>query len=184
MNLSHRWIPPLPDPVRTNGLPAREVAWKVLLAVAAGAYADAALERELNRQSLSGADRALATELAYGAIRQRRLLDAWIDAHGRVRAEQQPPRLRWLLQSPSLKLGGSNVPGASACRNATTTPPRRSSAAASSVAAMALPSKGLAAAPASVPSAPACNRRRRVNGVEETPRASGVETMCCPQVGS
>ena len=97
MNLSHRWIPPLPDPVRTNGLPAREVAWKVLLAVAAGAYADAALERELNRQSLSGADRALATELAYGAIRQRRLLDAWIDAHGRVRAEQQPPRLRWLL---------------------------------------------------------------------------------------
>ena len=83
--------------MRSNGLPAREVAWKVLLAVAAGAYADAALERELHRQSLTGADRALATELAYGAIRQRRLLDAWIDAHGRVRAEQQPPRLRWLL---------------------------------------------------------------------------------------
>lgn len=91
------WTLPLPDPVRSNGLPAREVAWKVLLAVAAGAYADAALERELNRTSLSGADRALATELAYGAIRQRRLLDAWVDAHGRVRAEQQPPKLRWLL---------------------------------------------------------------------------------------
>ncbi|MFZ0407432.1 MAG: 16S rRNA (cytosine(967)-C(5))-methyltransferase [Cyanobium sp.] len=87
----------MPEPVRSNGLPAREVAWKVLLAVAAGAYADAALERELKRQSLSGADRALATELAYGSIRQRRLLDAWLDAHGRVRAEQQPPRLRWLL---------------------------------------------------------------------------------------
>ncbi|MEI7951748.1 MAG: transcription antitermination factor NusB, partial [Synechococcaceae cyanobacterium ELA182] len=83
--------------MRSNGLPAREVAWKVLLAVAAGAYADAALERELKRQSLSAADRALATELAYGAIRQRRLLDAWLDALGRVRAEQQPPRLRWLL---------------------------------------------------------------------------------------
>ena len=96
-SLFHRWTPPLPDPVRSNGLPAREVAWKVLLAVAAGAYADAALERELKRQSLSAADRALATELAYGAIRQRRLLDAWLDALGRVRAEQQPPLLRWLL---------------------------------------------------------------------------------------
>jgi 16S rRNA (cytosine967-C5)-methyltransferase len=96
-SLFHRWTAPLPDPVRSNGLPAREVAWKVLLAVAAGAYADAALERELKRQSLSAADRALATELAYGAIRQRRLLDAWLDALGRVRAEQQPPLLRWLL---------------------------------------------------------------------------------------
>ena len=96
-SLFRRWTPPLPDPVRSNGLPARDVAWKVLLAVAAGAYADAALERELTRQSLAGADRALATELAYGAIRQRRLLDAWVDAHGRVRAEQQPPKLRWLL---------------------------------------------------------------------------------------
>ena len=97
VSLFRRWTLPLPEPVRSNGLPAREVAWKVLLAVAAGAYADAALERELSRQSLSGPDRALATELAYGAIRQRRLLDAWLDAHGRVRAEQQPPRLRWLL---------------------------------------------------------------------------------------
>ena len=97
VSLFRRWTLPLPEPVRSSGTPAREVAWKVLLAVAAGAYADAALERELNRQSLSGPDRALATELAYGAIRQRRLLDAWLDAHGRVRAEQQPPRLRWLL---------------------------------------------------------------------------------------
>jgi 16S rRNA (cytosine967-C5)-methyltransferase len=78
----------------------------VLLAVAAGAYADAALERELGRSStpaspaagaLSPVDRGLATELAYGAIRQRRLLDAWIDAHGRVPAARQPPKLRWLL---------------------------------------------------------------------------------------
>lgn len=79
------------------GLPSRQLAWAVLQAVAAGAYADAALERQLARQSLSAADRALATELVYGAIRQRRLLDAWIDALGRVSAERQPPRLRWLL---------------------------------------------------------------------------------------
>ena len=78
-------------------LAARAAAWQVLQAVAAGAYADAALERQLAREPLSRADRALATELAYGAIRQRRLLDGWITALGRVSAERQPPRLRWLL---------------------------------------------------------------------------------------
>ncbi|MFN5222345.1 MAG: 16S rRNA (cytosine(967)-C(5))-methyltransferase [Cyanobacteriota bacterium] len=81
----------------TVGLAARLAAWRVLQAVAAGAYADAALERELGRGSLSSQDRALATELAYGAIRQRLLLDAWIDALGKVPALRQPPRLRWLL---------------------------------------------------------------------------------------
>lgn len=80
-----------------SGLEARNAAWQVLLAVAAGAYADAALERQLAKTPLAAADRALATELAYGAIRMRRLLDAWLDALGRVRAERQPPRLRWLL---------------------------------------------------------------------------------------
>ncbi len=79
------------------GLAPRQVAWQVLQAVAAGAYADVALERELARHPLQGADRGLATELAYGAIRQRRLLDAWIDQLGRVPAQRQPPKLRWLL---------------------------------------------------------------------------------------
>ncbi len=46
---------------------------------------------------LSPADRALATEIAYGAIRQRELLDGWIDALGKVPALRQPPTLRWLL---------------------------------------------------------------------------------------
>ncbi|MFO7629047.1 MAG: 16S rRNA (cytosine(967)-C(5))-methyltransferase [Prochlorococcaceae cyanobacterium] len=79
------------------GLAPRLLAWRVLQAVAAGAYADGALERELQRQSLAPVDRGLATELAYGAIRQRLLLDAWIDALGKVPAERQPPALRWLL---------------------------------------------------------------------------------------
>ena len=73
------------------------MAWQVLQAVAAGAYADGALERELGRTQLAPADRGLATELAYGAIRQRRLLDAWLDQLGKVPAERQPPKLRWLL---------------------------------------------------------------------------------------
>ncbi len=79
------------------GLAPRQLAWQVLQAVAAGAYADGALERELNRLPLESADRALATELTYGAIRQQRLLDAWLDALGKVPAARQPPRLRWLL---------------------------------------------------------------------------------------
>ena len=54
----------------------------MLEAVGDGAYADLALERELKRQNLSPRDRALATELAYGAIRQRRRLDAWLDRLG------------------------------------------------------------------------------------------------------
>ena len=80
-----------------QGLAPRAAAWRVLQAVAAGAWADAALERELARHPLPPADRALATELAYGAVRQRRVLDGWIDALGRVSAERQPPKLRWLL---------------------------------------------------------------------------------------
>ena len=84
-------------PAGARGLAARRCAWLVLQAVAAGAYADGALERELGRTPLPAADRALATELAYGAIRQRRLLDAWLDQLGKLPAERQPPKLRWLL---------------------------------------------------------------------------------------
>ena len=69
----------------------------MLQAVAAGAYADVALERALRERPLSGPDRGLATELAYGAIRRRRPLDAWLDRLGRVPARKQPPKLRWLL---------------------------------------------------------------------------------------
>ena len=67
-----------------TGLAPRLVAWRVLEAVGDGAYADLALERELKRQPLPPRDRALATELAYGAIRQRRQLDAWLDRYGKV----------------------------------------------------------------------------------------------------
>ena len=80
------------------GLASRRLAWDVLEAVAAGAYADVALEnRALRHRPLGAADRGLATELAYGAIRWRQWLDAWIDKLGKVPARKQPPRLRWLL---------------------------------------------------------------------------------------
>ena len=80
-----------------QGLLPRRVAWDVLQAVAAGAYADLALERALRRHRLNSADRGLATEIAYGAIRQRQWLDAWLDRLGKVPSQKQPPQLRWLL---------------------------------------------------------------------------------------
>ena len=79
------------------GLLPRRLAWDVLQAVAAGAYADVALERVLRVRELKPSDRGLVTELAYGAIRQRRYLDAWLDLLGKVPALKQPPKLRWLL---------------------------------------------------------------------------------------
>ena len=79
------------------GLLPRRLAWDVLQAVAAGAYADVALERLLRERDLKPSDRGLVTELAYGAIRQRRYLDAWLDRLGKVPASKQPPKLRWLL---------------------------------------------------------------------------------------
>ncbi len=102
------------------GLASRQLAWQVLQAVAAGAYADAALERELACLAragggLSPADRGLATEIAYGAIRQRLLLDGWIDALGKVSALRQPPALRWLLHVGLYQLLFSDrVPAAAA----------------------------------------------------------------------
>ena len=106
------------DPIameQPDGLAPRRLAWRVLEAVAAGAFADNALERELAETNLAPLDRGLATELAYGAIRQRLLLDAWIDAHGRLKAKRQPPRLRWLLHIGLYQLlFSSRVPAAAA----------------------------------------------------------------------
>ena len=82
---------------RKTGLSARKAAWDVLQAVSAGAYADVALDRAIKKYSLTGLDRSLTTELAYGSIRYRYLLDGWIDYLGKVSARKQPPLLRWLL---------------------------------------------------------------------------------------
>ena len=59
--------PQVPITTETDGLAPRRLAWKVLEAVAAGAFADNALERELAKTNLAPLDRGLATELAYGA---------------------------------------------------------------------------------------------------------------------
>ena len=80
-----------------KGLEARKAAWDVVQAVGGGAFADVALERIFNLYSFKSIDKALITELSYGAIRQRYYLDCWIDHLGKVPAKKQPPLLRWLL---------------------------------------------------------------------------------------
>ncbi len=80
-----------------KGLEARKAAWEVIQAVGGGAFADVALERIFKLYSFKSIDKALITELSYGAIRQRYFLDCWIDSLGKVPAQKQPPLLRWLL---------------------------------------------------------------------------------------
>ena len=80
-----------------NGLEARKAAWEIVQAVGGGAFADVALERIFKLYSFKSLDKALITELSYGAIRQRYYLDCWIDFLGKVPAKKQPPLLRWLL---------------------------------------------------------------------------------------
>tara|TARA_Y100001968_G_scaffold319462_1_gene351024 strand:+ start:248 stop:1585 length:1338 start_codon:yes stop_codon:yes gene_type:complete len=80
-----------------KGLEARKAAWEVIQAVGGGAYADVALERIFKLYDFEPLDKALITELSYGAIRQRYFLDCWIDHVGKISANKQPPLLRWLL---------------------------------------------------------------------------------------
>ena len=80
-----------------TGIETRKAAWEVIQAVGGGVFADVALERIFNLYSFKSIDKALITEISYGAIRQRYFLDCWIDSLGKVSAEKQPPLLRWLL---------------------------------------------------------------------------------------
>ena len=83
--------------MQIKGLEARKAALEVIQAVGGGAFADVALDRTFKVYSFKSIDKALITELSYGAIRQRYFLDRWIDFLGKVPAKKQPPILRWLL---------------------------------------------------------------------------------------
>jgi 16S rRNA (cytosine967-C5)-methyltransferase len=55
--------------------PARACAYEVLRRVEDGAWADRALQGEARRRGLDGRDRALATQLAFGAVQRQATLD-------------------------------------------------------------------------------------------------------------
>ncbi|HEY9699397.1 MAG TPA: 16S rRNA (cytosine(967)-C(5))-methyltransferase [Trichocoleus sp.] len=75
---------------------SRQLAFLALRSIAAGAYADIALDRVL-QEELSQVDRRFLTELVYGSVRRQRTLDTLIDQLAKKPAHQQPPDLRLIL---------------------------------------------------------------------------------------
>ena len=74
---------------------ARETALRVLVSCRTnGAWADAALKAQMDRDDLSGPDAALCTRLVYGVMQQRMLLDFYIGAYCSQKPDHlQPPLL-------------------------------------------------------------------------------------------
>ena len=74
---------------------ARETALRVLMSCRTnGAWADAALKAQMDRDNLSGPDAALCTRLVYGVMQQRMLLDFYIGAYCSQKPDHlQPPLL-------------------------------------------------------------------------------------------
>ena len=96
---------------------SRQVAFLALQQIHyRGAFADIVLDQLLRQEKdLKGADRALATELVYGCVRQRRSLDFLIDQFAKKPADQQPPKLRLILHLGFYQLHYlSHIPAAAA----------------------------------------------------------------------
>ncbi len=103
----------------------RQLALVALQAIAAGTFADVALDRILQHGSagksptatapLTPLDRRLITELVYGTVRRQRTLDALIDQLASKPAAQQPPVLRLILHLGLYQLRYLNqIPAAAA----------------------------------------------------------------------
>jgi 16S rRNA (cytosine967-C5)-methyltransferase len=85
--------------------PARVTAIRVLERVETdAAFADLALDAELERRALAPRDRALATELVYGTLRWQRYLDFILQPHSRRRLERLDPRVLLILRSAAYQI--------------------------------------------------------------------------------
>ena len=80
-----------------KGFLQRKAAWEILLKVSSGIYSDLALEKVLRNYKFNQLDIAFITEISFGCIRYRKLLDLWIDHTSKLPHIKQPPKLRWLL---------------------------------------------------------------------------------------
>tara|TARA_Y100001933_G_scaffold113654_1_gene113687 strand:- start:78 stop:1394 length:1317 start_codon:yes stop_codon:yes gene_type:complete len=80
-----------------EGYLQRKASWQILLKVSSGSYSDLALEKVLANYKFTSLDIAFITELSFGCIRYRKLLDHWIDHTSKLNHNKQPPKLRWLL---------------------------------------------------------------------------------------
>jgi len=77
----------------------RQVAFNALYdVIIKDAYAEVALDRAFNQQTLSPQDYSFISELVYGIVRRKRTLDALIDQFASKPSSQQPPKLRLILQ--------------------------------------------------------------------------------------
>lgn len=84
---------------------ARAVGLRVLRRVSAeGAYASLALDAELRRSGARGGDRALATELVYGVLRQQRRLDHVLDQLVSRSLDKVDPRILDVLRLGAYQL--------------------------------------------------------------------------------
>ncbi len=91
--------------MKTRGKPRegpRALALRVLLRVAMGKYLEPTLDLALERSELSGPDRGLATQLAYGTLQRLYYLDhalkPWLRA-----PERLPEPARWILRLGALE---------------------------------------------------------------------------------
>ena len=102
--------------------PARAVAARVLERVETdAAFADLALDAELNRAAVGPRDAALATELVYGTLRWQRYLDWVLAPHSRRRLPSLDTRVRVLLRVTAYQLAFlERVPAFAAVNDAVT----------------------------------------------------------------
>ena len=78
---------------------ARDTALRVLSAGrTASAWADASLKAQLRRDSLTGADAALATRIVYGVLQNRALLDFYLGAYCSQKLSRLQPPLADILR--------------------------------------------------------------------------------------
>ncbi|MGK7933727.1 MAG: 16S rRNA (cytosine(967)-C(5))-methyltransferase [Microcystaceae cyanobacterium] len=78
---------------------ARQVAFNIIQTIEQQkTYTDVALDRWLRKTVLSIQDRGFVTELVYGILRRQRSLDTLIDQLAQKPSDQQPPKLRYILQ--------------------------------------------------------------------------------------
>jgi len=85
--------------------PARRAAARVLERVETDqAFADIALDAEIDRAGLSARDAALATELTLGVLRWRRYLDALLAPHCKRRIDRLDSRVLTLLRLTAYQL--------------------------------------------------------------------------------
>ncbi len=85
--------------------PARRAAARILERVETDrAFADLALDAEIERAGLSARDAALATEVVFGVLRWRRLLDALLAPHSRRRIDRLDPRVLTLLRTAAYQI--------------------------------------------------------------------------------